>query len=93
MFVSGGSHVQKATNHNEQFFALGSDFAGQTLTNITISNEDALTGSHTNSYPLLIGLTVNSTPAVPEPAPIALLGLGLIPVGGLMLRARRRQTA
>lgn len=35
-------------------------------------------------------VTAFSTPAVPEPSPVALLSLGLLPVG-LMIRARRRQ--
>jgi probable HAF family extracellular repeat protein len=36
--------------------------------------------------------TPNAAPAVPEPAPLALLGLGLLPIS-LIVRAKRRQTA
>jgi hypothetical protein len=63
---------------DEQTFDLGATFAGQTLTEII------LTDTHNGSDPILLGATVESpgaTTATPEPATLTLLGLGALGLG------------
>jgi hypothetical protein len=61
---------------DEQDFELGSAFAGQTLTQIVI------TDTHNGSDPILLGATVGSEPlttsATPEPSSLLLLCTGLV---------------
>jgi PEP-CTERM motif len=69
---------------DEQDFSLGSAFAGQTLTQIVITDD------FNGSNPILEGVTVGSETAstAPEPASVLLLAGGLAGLG-LVRRARR----
>jgi hypothetical protein len=69
----GGTYVL-----DEQDFNLGSTFAGQTLTQIII------TDTHDGSDPIILGATVeaaSSTTPTPEPTTISLLAFGLLGIG------------
>jgi hypothetical protein len=69
---------------DEQDFELGSAFAGQTLTQIVI------TDTYNGSDPILLGATVGSQPlttsATPEPSSLLLLGTGLAGFAGMARR-------
>jgi hypothetical protein len=50
-------------------------------------------GSTTNLPPTVFLEGVNTTPVVPEPATLSLLGAGLLGLGGIMLRRRAKRDA
>jgi PEP-CTERM motif len=50
-------------------------------------------GSTTNLPPTVFLEGVNTTPVVPEPATLSLLGVGLLGLGGIMLRRRAKSSA
>ena len=88
--AGGSGNVNTGLSGNyvvdEQDFSLGSTFAGQTLTQIII------TDTHNGSVPILLGATVESPGGIaptPEPATLSLLGLGLV---GLVF-GKRNNTA
>jgi hypothetical protein len=69
---------------DEQDFSLAGAFAGQTLTQIII------TDTQNGSDPILLGATVGSQPlntgATPEPSSLLLLGTGLVVFAGMARR-------
>ncbi len=50
-------------------------------------------GSTTNLPPTVFLEGVNTTPVVPEPATLSLLGVGLLGLGGIMMRRRAHSNA
>jgi len=79
--ATGGGGIYRV---DEQDFSLGSAFAGQTLTQIVI------TDTNNGSDPLLLGATVGSEPpttsTTPEPSSLLLLGTGLVGFAGMARR-------
>jgi hypothetical protein len=69
---------------DEQDFNLGSTFAGQTLTEIII------TDTHNGSDPILLGVTVGAQSEVtaPEPSSLETLSLGITALFGFALIGR-----
>jgi|HubBroStandDraft_4_1064222.scaffolds.fasta_scaffold12037_3 hypothetical protein len=84
--ATGNVTTGRAGNYgvDEQQFVLNSSFAGQTLVDLVITNECGCIS------PILLGATAVSSPVttgVPEPATLALMGLGL---AGIACTRRRR---